>query len=393
MLIAPNKPEISHTEDAEGPPDIINTEGTHEQNVQNEQNVQDEQISIQSTEASKSFHPVPQDRWSKYQHIKLVNIIGDPSEGMLTKSMAAKLTAALASEYLFADFLSEIEPKKTLVPLPHGKTAIGSKWIFRNKKDEHGITTKNKARVAAQGYSQEEGIDYDETFAPVVRMEAIRIFLAFATYMNFKVYQIDVKSVFLNGKLKEEVYIKKHFGFESSEFPDYVCKLDKALYGTKQAPRAWFSAGTTPLLMTPLLFTVKKKGKSQTGTKSDPKDSVGNKQPINKGLSSMVFDEGAAKTTPLPKEPRGDKDLKGLKPPADMVPQTNPVADLLGTGAKYQADQTQSARLRYRFLTENKGKTSFEVEPDIKALQIKTFADVQALLLFDDEMIQESDDE
>ncbi|GKE62496.1 retrovirus-related pol polyprotein from transposon TNT 1-94 [Tanacetum coccineum] len=212
-VIALNKPEISYTEDAEGPPDIINTEGTHEQNVQNEQ------IIIQSTEASKSFHPVPQDRWSKYQHIKLVNIIGDPSEGMLTRSMAAKLTAALASEYIFADFLSKIEPKKTLVPLRHGKTAICSKWIFRNKKDEH-----------------------------VARLEAIRIFLAFAKYMNFIVFQMDVKSAFLNGKLKEEVYVKQPPSFESSEFPDYVCKLDKAFYGLEQAPKAWYDTLSTFLI-------------------------------------------------------------------------------------------------------------------------------------------------
>ncbi|GJT01786.1 retrovirus-related pol polyprotein from transposon TNT 1-94 [Tanacetum coccineum] len=164
------------------------------------------------------------------------HISNQASTSMLTRSMAAKLTAASASECLFADFLSEIEPKKvsealkhlgwvdvmqkelnqfyrnkvwTLVPLPYGKTAIGSKWVFRNKIDEHGITIKTKARLVAQGYSQEEGIDYDETFAPVARMEAIRIFLAFATYMNFKVYQIDVKSAFLNGKLKEEVYVKQ----------------------------------------------------------------------------------------------------------------------------------------------------------------------------------------
>ncbi|GKD16781.1 retrovirus-related pol polyprotein from transposon TNT 1-94 [Tanacetum coccineum] len=184
---------------------------------------------------------------------------------MLIRSMATKLTTASASECLFIDFLSEIEPKKvyealkhlgwidsmqeelnqfyrnkvwTLVPLPYGKIAIDSKWVFRNKKDEHGTTTKNKARLVAQGYSQEEGIDYDETFTPVARMEAIRIFLAFATYMNFKVYQMDIKSAFLNGKLKEEVYVKQPLGFESSEFPDYVCKLDKALYGLKQAPKA-----------------------------------------------------------------------------------------------------------------------------------------------------------
>nr|GEW71650.1 putative ribonuclease H-like domain-containing protein [Tanacetum cinerariifolium] len=177
-------------------------------------------------QASTSSHPAPQDRWSRDQHIELVNIIGNPGKGMLTRSMASKLIVALASECLFADFISEIKPKKvsealkhpgwvdamqeelnrfyrnkvwTLVPLPYGKIAIGSKWVFRNKKDEHGTATKNKARLVAQGYNQEEGIDYDETFSPVARMEAIRIFLVFATYMNFKVYQIDVKSAFLNG--------------------------------------------------------------------------------------------------------------------------------------------------------------------------------------------------
>ncbi|GJU42368.1 retrovirus-related pol polyprotein from transposon TNT 1-94 [Tanacetum coccineum] len=135
----------------------------------------------------------------------------------------------------------------TLVTLPYGKIVIGSKWLFMNKKDKHGITTKNKARLVAQGYSQEEGIDYDETFAPVARMEAIRIFLAFATYMNFKVYQMDVKSAFLSGNMKEEVYVKQPPGFESSEFSDYVCKLDKALYGLKQALRAWYLKDTPTL--------------------------------------------------------------------------------------------------------------------------------------------------
>ncbi|GJT81362.1 retrovirus-related pol polyprotein from transposon TNT 1-94 [Tanacetum coccineum] len=167
---------------------------------------------------------------------------------MLTRSMAAKLTAASASECLFADFLSEIEPKKVSEALKHPGwidamqeelNQFYRNKVFRNKKDEHGTTTKNKARLVAQGYSQEEGIDYYETFVQVARMEAIRIFLAFATYMNFKVYQIDVKSDFLNGKLKEEVYVKQPPGFESSEFPNYVCKLDKALYGLKQAPRTY----------------------------------------------------------------------------------------------------------------------------------------------------------
>ncbi|GJS63693.1 retrovirus-related pol polyprotein from transposon TNT 1-94 [Tanacetum coccineum] len=136
----------------------------------------------------------------------------------------------------------------TLVPLPYGKTAIGSKWVFRNKKDEHGITTKYKVRLVSQGYSQEEGIYFDETFPPMARIEAIRIFLVFATYMNFIVIQMDVKSAFLNGKMKEEVYVKQPPGFESSEFPNYVCKLDKALYGLKQAPRAWYETLSTFLI-------------------------------------------------------------------------------------------------------------------------------------------------
>nr|GEV70883.1 retrovirus-related Pol polyprotein from transposon TNT 1-94 [Tanacetum cinerariifolium] len=185
-----------------------------------------------SNQAFLSSHTIPQDRWSRDQHIKLVNIIGDPGKGMLTRSMAAKLTAASASKCLFADFLFKIEPKK----------------VFKNKKDEHGTTTKNKARLVAQGYSQAEGIDYDETFAPVARMEAIKIFLAFATYMNFKVYQMDVKSSFFNGKLKEKVYVKQPPGFKSNEFPDYVCKLDKALYGLKQASREWYETLSTFLI-------------------------------------------------------------------------------------------------------------------------------------------------
>nr|GEV00689.1 copia protein [Tanacetum cinerariifolium] len=117
-------------------------------------------------------------------------------------------------------------------------TIIGSRWVFRNKRDETRIVIKNKARLVAQGYNQQECINYDETFAPVVRLEAIIIFLAFVIYMNFIVYQMDIKSAFLNGKLKEEVYFKQPLGFESSTFPNHVCELDKALYGFKQATRA-----------------------------------------------------------------------------------------------------------------------------------------------------------
>ncbi|GJT70260.1 retrovirus-related pol polyprotein from transposon TNT 1-94 [Tanacetum coccineum] len=158
-VIDPKEPDIPHTKDTEVP---------------------DVTQSHISNQVSTSSSPVPRDRWSKDQHIELVNIIGDPGEGMLTRSMAAKLTAASASECLFVGFLSEIEPKKvsealkhprwvnamqeelnqfcrnkvwTLVPLPYRKTTIGSKWVFRNQKDDHGITIKDKARLVAQGYS------------------------------------------------------------------------------------------------------------------------------------------------------------------------------------------------------------------------------------------------
>ncbi|GJZ22954.1 putative ribonuclease H-like domain-containing protein [Tanacetum coccineum] len=132
--------------------------------------------------------------------------------------------------------------------LPHGKIAIGTKWVYKNKKDERGIVIRNKARLVAQGYTQKEGIDYDEVFAPVSRIEAIRLFLAHASFKDFVVYQMDVKSAFLYGKIEEEVYICQPSGFEDPEFPDKVYKVEKALYGLHQAPRAWYETLSTYLL-------------------------------------------------------------------------------------------------------------------------------------------------
>ncbi|GKC66889.1 putative ribonuclease H-like domain-containing protein [Tanacetum coccineum] len=137
----------------------------------------------------------------------------------------------------------------TLVDLPNGKRAIGTKWVFRNKKDERGIVIRNKARLVAQGYTQEEGIDYDEVFAPVARIEAIRLFLAYASFKDFMVYQMDVKSAFLYGKIEEEVYVCQPPGFEDPDFPDRVYKVEKALYGLHQAPRAWYETLSTYLLV------------------------------------------------------------------------------------------------------------------------------------------------
>ncbi|KAJ9553055.1 LOW QUALITY PROTEIN: hypothetical protein OSB04_017100 [Centaurea solstitialis] len=185
------------------------------------------------------------------------------------RSLVIPLKVATANYYLFTCFVSKTEPKKvsealadsfwveamqdeltqfernqvwTLVPLPNGKMAIGTKW------DERDVVIRNKARLVAQGYCQEEGIDYEEKFAPVARLETIRIFLAFAAHRGFKVFQMDVKSAFLNGKLKEEVYVKQPPGFESAQYPNHVYFLEKALYGLKQAPRAWYERLSTFLI-------------------------------------------------------------------------------------------------------------------------------------------------
>jgi hypothetical protein len=110
---------------------------------------------------------------------------------------------------------------------------LGTKWVFQNKQDEFGIVIRNKARLVAQGFTQAEGLDFGETYAPIVRLEAIRFLLAFATHHDFKLYQMDVKSAFLNGPLSEEVYVEQPPGFEDSKRSNHVYKLRKALYGLK----------------------------------------------------------------------------------------------------------------------------------------------------------------
>ena len=171
-------------------------------------------------------------------------IIGEPSQGIRTRSsLRSESNLALISEIqpesidealtdqnwieAMKEELSQFEKSKvwTLVPLPKGQSAIGTKWVFRNKLDKNGKVIRNKARLVAQGYNQQEGIDYDETFAPVARLEAIRMLLAFASYKGFMLYQMDVKSAFLNGFIFEEVYVNQPPGFENEVFPHRVFKL------------------------------------------------------------------------------------------------------------------------------------------------------------------------
>nr|GEW98356.1 hypothetical protein [Tanacetum cinerariifolium] len=150
---------------------------------------------------------------------------------------------------LFLCFLSQEEPKKNFDALKDPRVRpISTKWVLKYKKDEIGIVIRNKARLVAQGHTQEEGIDYKEVFAPVARIEAIRLFLAYASFMGFIVYQMDVKSAFLYGTIDEEVYVMQPLRFQDPEFPARVYKVEKAMYGLHQAPRAWYGTLSKYLL-------------------------------------------------------------------------------------------------------------------------------------------------
>ncbi|GKC64865.1 retrovirus-related pol polyprotein from transposon TNT 1-94, partial [Tanacetum coccineum] len=130
--------------------------------------------------------------------------------------------------------------QEELVPHPDKVMVITLKWIYKVKLDELGGILKNKARLVARGYRQEEGINFEEFFAPVARLDAIQIFLVYVAHMNMIVYQMDVKTTFLNGILHEKVYVSQPDGFVDQDNPNHVYKLKKALYGLKQAPRAWY---------------------------------------------------------------------------------------------------------------------------------------------------------
>ncbi|GKC17254.1 putative ribonuclease H-like domain-containing protein, partial [Tanacetum coccineum] len=175
-------------------------------------------------------------------------IIRDPKSAQEPIKIAQALDDESWVEAMQEELLQfKIQKVWTLVDLPYGKKAIGTKWVYRNKKDERGIVVRNKARLVAQGYKQEEGIDYDEVFAPVARIEAIRLFLAYASFMNFLVYQMDVKSAFLYGTIEEEVYVSQPLSFVDPKFLEKIYKVEKALYGLHQAPRAWYETLSTYL--------------------------------------------------------------------------------------------------------------------------------------------------
>nr|GFA90593.1 hypothetical protein [Tanacetum cinerariifolium] len=220
-------------------------------------------------------HPMPHhnSKWTKDHPLN--NIIGQ-----LSRPVSTRLQLHEQALFCYYDaFLTSVEPKTykealsqscwikamqeelneferlevwELVPRPDQVMVLTLKWIYKVKLDELGGILKNKARLVARlvarGYLQEEGIDFEESFAPVARLEAIRIFLAYATRKNMVVYQMDVKTAFLNGNLREDVYVSQPDGFVDPDNPNHVYKLKKALYGLKQAPRAWYDMLSSFLL-------------------------------------------------------------------------------------------------------------------------------------------------
>ncbi|GKB70995.1 retrovirus-related pol polyprotein from transposon TNT 1-94 [Tanacetum coccineum] len=126
-----------------------------------------------------------------------------------------------------------------LVPRPANRNVVVVKWLWKNKSDPENIVIRNKSRLVAKGYKQEEGIDFEESFAPVARLEAVRMFVAYVAHKNFTIFQIDIKTTFLNGSLKE-VYVSQPDGFVDLDFPNHFYRLKKALYDFKQPPRAWY---------------------------------------------------------------------------------------------------------------------------------------------------------
>nr|GFA88251.1 retrovirus-related Pol polyprotein from transposon TNT 1-94 [Tanacetum cinerariifolium] len=170
-------------------------------------------------------------------HMDNVDIFQSPDVSMSRIPVPFNSTGTPSSTTIDQDTPS---PIWELVPRPDCVMIIALKWIYKIKFDEYGEILKNKARLVAKGYRQEEGIDFEESFALVARIKAIRIFIANATSKNMIIYQMDVKTAFLNGELKEEVYVSQPEGFVDLDRPTHVYRLEKALYGLKEAPRAWY---------------------------------------------------------------------------------------------------------------------------------------------------------
>nr|GEX64154.1 ribonuclease H-like domain-containing protein [Tanacetum cinerariifolium] len=182
-----------------------------------------------------------------------ISIFEDPSEDIFgAEADLNNLESTFQVSLILTTRIHKDHPLKQVIrdlhSAPQTRRMTKSETEHETKKDERGIVIKNKARLVTQGYTQEEGIDYDEVFAPISRIKAIRLFLDYASFKDFVVYQMDVKSAFLYGQIEEKVYVCQPSGFKDPDFPDKVYKVEKALYGLHQTPRAWYETLSTYLL-------------------------------------------------------------------------------------------------------------------------------------------------
>nr|GEV33056.1 hypothetical protein [Tanacetum cinerariifolium] len=214
-----------------------------------------------------------------------------------------------------------------IVDKPFGKTVIRLKWLWKYKKDEHQTVIRNKARLVEKGYAQEKGIDFEESSASVARLEAVRIFVAYAAHKSFLIYQMDVKMSFLNGPLKEEVYVAQPDGFVNPNHPEKVYRLRKALYGLKQAPRAWYdelsklltSKGFTKGTIDSTLFTIRY-GEDILLVQIYAKYAL-------EILHKHSMEKGQSIGTPMATKPKLDADLSGN--PVDQTDYHSKIGSLM----------------------------------------------------------------
>nr|GEV10173.1 Gag-Pol polyprotein [Tanacetum cinerariifolium] len=203
--------------------------------VQDKEETSSRHVDSSNMHTFYQHHP-SEHRWMKHHSLK--QVIGNPSQSVRTRrqleSDGKMCMFALTEELHQFDRLDVWE----LVDKPLCKNVINIKWLWKNKRDEENTVIRNKSRLVAKGYAQKEGIDFEESFAPVARLEAVRLFIEYVAHKSFTVYQMDVKTAFLYGPLKEEVYVNQPDGFVDPYHPDKVYRLKKALYGLKQAPRA-----------------------------------------------------------------------------------------------------------------------------------------------------------
>ncbi|GJT18271.1 retrovirus-related pol polyprotein from transposon TNT 1-94 [Tanacetum coccineum] len=185
-----------------------------------------------------NFHQVQPSTHIWTRDHPLDQVIGDPSKPVMTRQRLQ--TDSEVCMYALTVSTIELKNIKEAMAYHKGKNIITLKWLWKNKCDAENIVVRNKTRLVAKGYRQEEGIDFEESFAPVARLEAVRMFIAYAAHKNITIFQMDVKTAFLNGLLKEEVYVSQPEGFIDPKFPDHVFRLKKALYGLKQASRTWY---------------------------------------------------------------------------------------------------------------------------------------------------------